>query len=1008
MSRRFLFIITILLIVGCDASDSPQSNTTREPVNPDELISEPGLAIVEVNVKGKGIAQFMGTDMIAGNNSRKIALGEMVRIDVASAEFHSVVKAQGCGGKYSGTSYVVESMEKDCVVDIVIEPDVFSVKINSIGNGSVSPDSWQLPYGSEKVFTVSPEQYFFVGSIDGCQAKMSNDQITIKNLSNDCNVNVEFVPQSFEIAIQLNGSGAISPVIKSLTHFEKHVFTPSPSEHHEITNVSGCGVKQLSNDQYIVESLTDNCSLDVSFSPIHYTIGSRVTGDGTILYDQQPMNTMPTAMTMTHSDTYLFMLEANPHSELESIEGCDGLLNGSEYKIQRPVSDCIMNAVFSETEYQYTTMVEGNGNLSSPQGTITHSEQVDLTIEPEQYFELSSITGCNGAHIDDIYRLTGVTDNCEIDAEFTAKQFNVTSQITGDGALYPSDTLMTHSDIRVFSLQPGLLQKVKTVTGCGGTQQDGQYTVTHPTEDCQIVVEFEPLAEETLSHNQVKTREFSLPISPRSIETLDAIIDGIDTLDLPDKFVFDGISFESVDNVWYLINQTPTPIDSLAVRVGSDNTLTRLSLSETLPEYSKAAISFSTSSVESIAFEHQFKLFNPTITVGPNDVSDKCTDDTQTCYSLPDSSQRPVIERAVINIYNQVNTQSYAEHIKTFFEKKCSKYSQCENYKDVDLPYSEFNLLKFGAEGHRLTLKVMRNKYRAEGVGGGSSPNLSLFLTKSGGWASIWQNYVNKDHKSFKNYDGQYYNIWYHEIGHAMGMSHSSGMTYGFADHFSKFYLPLVVDSETRKNRGKTHIPPLLIEQRIIDNVGMTLTFVNSSDLDISRVNLHVLTSCKWSYDLSYYPSPDNPHIRLTYESPPKCPLFLRARVDDVDRIATIKISRNRLLESESYSVDGKIYQVLDDKLLNPDLNGWGVRTSCEIPGSRLAKKEEYEKLWQYLHDNNLLNTLSKKRFLSSDEPLGYRIWLMTFEENKMKSQHFWMTIKMGNDKGLVCVFDQP
>ncbi|WP_175402016.1 hypothetical protein [Veronia pacifica] len=525
----------------------------------------------------------------------------------------------------------------------------------------------------------------------------------------------------------------------------------------------------------------------------------------------------------------------------------------------------------------------------------------------------------------------------------------MTSQVAGDGVLYPSNAQMMHSEVTVFSLQPDVLQKIKTVTGCSGVLQDGQYTVTHPTEDCQIVVEFEPIAEEVLSQTEMKTATFSLPITPRDIATLDATIDSFDELDLPDKFVFDGISFENIDDVWYIINQTPVPIETLAVRVVGNNTLTRLSLSETVPEYSKAAISFSTSSVESIAFEHQFKLFNPTITIGPNNVADKCTDETKICYSAPNLQQRDIIEKTVINIYNLVNTKGYSELKKQFFGKYCGNYSKCAAYTDVDLPYDEFNLLKFGAEGHNLFPRIIRNVRKALGMGGGSKANLSHFRSSSGGWASIWEDFINHEHPKYGKFKPHAYMIWYHEIGHAMGMSHSTGMTYGWADRFSKFYLPLAIDNETRESRGKIHTPPILIDHAIINQNSIKLSFVNTSQLDISQVNLHVLTACKWNYDLAYYPSPDNPNVTIRYTEPPHCPLFLRATVDDADRVATIKISRNTLVESNSYHIDGKIYQILNDSLLKPYESAWGVRKICEIPGSRLAKKEEYKLLWQYI-----------------------------------------------------------
>ncbi|RXJ74479.1 hypothetical protein CS022_02505 [Veronia nyctiphanis] len=735
--------------------------------------------------------------------------------------------------------------------------------------------------------------------------------------------------------------------------------------------------------------------MSLTFSPKLYDITFSIDGNGGI---------SPTQQSIKYNQSVSFTITPDEHYEVNTVNGCQGNLSGNTYTINGTDGHCEVSLSFKEKYYQVTTAILGEGSLSITETELKNSQMIDITVSPEVHHEISNINGCQGVLNGDLYVLSEVTEDCQITADFTPKLYSVSTSVIGDGTISPDASQLTHQDNQTFSMLAGNLQQVASVTGCSGIQDGNNYTVSNVDSDCEISVEFEAVPAVNESYESVSVTELTLPLKLQNVNHIEGLIEDITALDKPDRFNFNDISFRKSDNIWYVKNNTPIPINALPVQLGSNKAFTLVKLSETLPEYSEAEVDFPSLMTESIIYAHQYRLFNPTITIGPNNVEELCTDKEKTCYSLPNIEERKLAEITAINIYNLANTKSYANAMLTFFENRCNyDNAKCGNYNNPQLPYGVYNLLKFAAEGHRLTLKIMRNQYSAEGMGGGSGANLSAYINTSGGWASIWQSYINENHRHWKN-GGQYYNIWYHEIAHAVGMSHASGMTYGFADYFAKNYMPGITEQQTRTSRGTLKYPELVMDANLNDEKALNVSFANLGNNDISEVKIKIITACKWTFNTEYFPSKDNTGLTLSYDTPPKCPLFIRASTETSDNVATLKIAKTELSTSPRYKVGSNIFTVLSVSVLEPNDNGWAIRRSCELPGSNLATKSQYQELWDHLSDNNKLGELSVKVFLSRDEPLGYRIWKLTFDDDAMKSGHYWMTHKLGNDKALVCV----
>lgn len=125
--------------------------------------------------------------------------------------------------------------------------------------------------------------------------------------------------------------------------------------------------------------------------PITYDISVNIKGAGSL--DK-------TYATVNHGDSYTFNLIKPKNSEA-SITGCNGELVGDTYHIASVVSDCIVNAIFTDiTEYKATN--KHSFNLNPELTTLKELESSIFNIKPNETdtsFHFGSVYFENGAII---------------------------------------------------------------------------------------------------------------------------------------------------------------------------------------------------------------------------------------------------------------------------------------------------------------------------------------------------------------------------------------------------------------------------------------------------------------------------------------------------------------------------------------------------------------------------------------------------------------------------------
>ncbi|EEX67142.1 putative Ig domain-containing protein [Vibrio metoecus] len=488
---------------------------------------------------------------------------------------------------------------------------------------------------------------------------------------------------------------------------------------------------------------------------------------------------------------------------------------------------------------------------------------------------------------------------------------------------------------------------------------------------------------------------------PQSKELLGYITEQ-EKLPETDTVRLNNIEFINKDGQWYIINHTFMPIESLSVMYNNNEGPVLLTLDATVSPYTKAKITFPNADIENVRHNNQLIMFDPNIDLGEQ--KHICSDKTETCYNSPKiGPERETFERTLGYIHDSFNKVSFVSAIEDFFKKNCSAYSPCVNYTAENpkgISYGYRNYLSMGLEGHGLSMRVMRNVYAAEGMGGGSGADISHATSHGGGWASIWEEYVNVLLGVYKPLP---MGILFHEIAHAYSFNHASGMTYGFADYVSDTYIP-----QQNIDNGVTpplHSPDLLVDSIIKDNREIDFTFyAKNKQSRLSDVNIRVSSNKNISFTTQALDIDNKNKLSIIFNKLPENPVYVQAWDNDSIYMTTLKFEPYDIAKSPTYNIGNKTFTILSNDLLNKNDHGWSIRNSCLRPKTHLATKSEYQELYDHLHANNQLEQLTFTRYLSSDEPSGYTIWLVTFNQDSMESEWYSMHNTLGRDKGLICV----
>ncbi|MDQ1886273.1 Ig-like domain-containing protein, partial [Aeromonas salmonicida] len=313
----------------------------------------------------------------------------------------------------------------------------------------------------------------------------------------------------------------------------------------------------------------------------------------------------------------------------------------------------------------------------------------------------------------------------------------------------------------------------------------------------------------------------------------------------------------------------------------------------------------------------QHGMFRPTFTYrfdGP----EYCQDGLCTHQAAP-----PFLELALEHIFRIYNsTVMLAEMEKVFGDPNNCRadhpdFSECAAWDDPELPYAHYNFLRMGMEGHEINLQSARETEptQVQGFAVGGAPDINLPRATTAGYIALKPGHTG--------------DTPFHELAHAYGYRHQSGMTYGFANHLDK------VCSIYGGAGCGTHVihgfndyatvtmPAILMEHQTVANNRVRIRFLRPQTLaQPQQLKLRLLSGQRHDVRLEMVEGSDT--VDLVVENQLSSPLYVRAERDGITYVATIKLTkedmdpRQRAKPDEESASDAVIHRPPSPRYLTP------------------------------------------------------------------------------------------
>jgi|GEM_PF-2576530 len=175
---------------------------------------------------------------------------------------------------------------------------------------------------------------------------------------------VETPTPNYRIDTSVGGGGTISPSAITVNSGETASFNITPDNGFSIASVSGCS-GNLVGSTYTTAPINNNCTVTASFidtNAVTYTVNSTSTIGGSIT---------PTTVLVESGLSTQFTITADNNFVVESVEGCDGNLNGNIYTTATILGDCTVSARF--TGLQAPSVNAGADQIVDELTTVTLS-----------------------------------------------------------------------------------------------------------------------------------------------------------------------------------------------------------------------------------------------------------------------------------------------------------------------------------------------------------------------------------------------------------------------------------------------------------------------------------------------------------------------------------------------------------------------------------------------------------------------------------------------------------
>ena len=364
----------------------------------------------------------------AGNTN--VTYGESLTVTIAPADCYHIDSVL-VDGVYSGaiSEYTFDNITADHTLTATFVRDSYTITATAGEGGSISPSGTsEVLCGDNWSCTITPDEGWYIDYliVDGEQQTAQNSW-SFTDVQVNHTLTATFAQYSYTVTTTAGEGGSVTPAgTTNVTYGESLTVTIAPDECYQIDAVFIDSVFVGDDASYTFSNVTENHTMEVTFSSIEYTVGFRVYMDDEMVlsdtswwYCGDSVEVEVPLFDCYHIDSLKVNGDWVEPTDLYTIASLD-----MDYEIE---------AYLYADRFYVATSSQGNG-VVLPSDTLWASceEDVTVTFVPETGWRVLDIIvdGENlGEPSDDSYTFIAISENHTIEVIFALRQYEITSSV---------------------------------------------------------------------------------------------------------------------------------------------------------------------------------------------------------------------------------------------------------------------------------------------------------------------------------------------------------------------------------------------------------------------------------------------------------------------------------------------------------------------------------------------------------------------------------------------------
>ena len=315
----------------------------------------------------------------------------------------------------ANNSYTINNVTTDQDIDVTFNQLSYTITATAGNGGTINPGTTTVNCGENQTYTIVPNEGYMISdvTVDG-QSVGSVSSYSFTNVTANRTISASFVeiPDN-HIVVVVNADtegGTVDPTgSQSIEQGSDFTFTVTPDACYAIgtVTVNGTAVTLDANNSYTIPNVTEAQEVNVTFTPITYTVTTNASNGGSI--EVEGGNDVACG----ENKTFTVTPEACYTIGTVTVNGTEVTLDANNsYTIENVGADQTIVATFNQISYTVAVNAGEGGTITPADGAVLCGENITFTISANEGYEVEDVVVDGQSRgVITSYTFENVTDN---------------------------------------------------------------------------------------------------------------------------------------------------------------------------------------------------------------------------------------------------------------------------------------------------------------------------------------------------------------------------------------------------------------------------------------------------------------------------------------------------------------------------------------------------------------------------------------------------------------------